>query len=243
MIRTLFLSLFCFSSIASAKVEIEYAGNVIRYDINPRLSAVLHRLVLGTEFYWHTSSIYSYQDDTANKLKADTLELLSTIKGRTGVATAKMEALKSLESQINDWRVAARLPFQLDYDLIRIRDELNPKLEDGRYLLHLPFRVYTINVIGAVTQSKQIAHKNMTSVEGYLSDTTIQYLEYADTEFVYVIHPNGEVKKISLGLHNNEHVEVAPGGTIYIPLRELPFSEQNERLNKMVATVAGSRIQ
>lgn len=243
MLKRVIFCLFIIPFIALANVEIEYEGNLIRYDSNPRLSAVLHRLVKSTEFYWHSASLYSLDDNSAIKLKTEVLDLLSEIKTETGAATDKMLALQAIENQIYSWKVATRLNLELDYDLIRIRKELNPRLESGRYVLNLPFRVFTIKVFGAVEKPVEIAHQRMTHVKEYLSKQEIQYLQYADREFVYIVHPNGQVKKVSIGLHNPEHVEIPPGGSIYIPVRELPFSDKNERLNDMVAMLAGSRLQ
>ncbi|BDX04510.1 capsule biosynthesis GfcC family protein [Planctobacterium marinum] len=242
MFKKSFFLLALFTSVLKADVEIEYAGNVIRYDINPRLSAVLNRLVLGTDFYWHNSSLYALDDKTANNHKSDVIALLQQIKSKTGVATSKMQTLVSLQEEVEKWQVATRLPLNLDYDLIRIREELNPRLSDGRYRLHLPFRVYTVNVVGAISQTKKLAHQSMSHVRDYLQADSIEYLPYADKTFVFVIHPNGQTKKVSLGFENIEHVEVPPGGTIYIPIKELPFSSENEQLNISIAQLLGSKI-
>lgn len=242
MFKKTFFLLLCFTSVLKADVEIEYAGNVIRYDTNPRLSAVLNRLVLRTEFYWHNSSLYSLDDKKAMDLKTEVIALLQEMKSKTGVATSKMRSLTSLEQQVEQWHVATRLPLNLDYDLIRIREELNVRLTDGRYRLHLPFRVYTVNIAGAVSKSKTLAHKKQSHVSDYLKAELIEYLPYADRTFVYVIHPNGLIRKVSLGFQNLEHVEVPPGGTIYIPLEELPFSSDNEKLNSSIAQLLGSKI-
>lgn len=225
----------------SSKVQIQYAGNQINYDINPRLSAVLNRLVVTQDFYWHTASLYRLNDSSSSADVLAVNKLLDRTISQTGVKTQKMTALLALKQQLNSWNIAKRLPLVIDYDLIRIRDELNPKLENGDYYLHLPFRVYEVNVVGAVNEPVKLAHLATEDVSAYLDDD-IGYLPYADKSRVYIIHPDGSVTKVDVGLHNNMHNEVPPGGTLFIPIKELPFSSLNTEINERLAQLAGSRL-
>lgn len=233
---------FFWAQCVAADVSIQYAGNVISYENNPRLSAVLSRLVLSKEFYWHSASLYRLNSQSMDSELKRLNDLLAKVKAETGVKTEKMVALLAIEHQIAQWRLAERLPLIVDYDLIRIREELNPRLESGDYYLHLPFREYEVSIVGAVAEVGRVAHIAAQSVDKYLEKKNISFLSYADTNVVYIIHPTGRVKRIPLGLHNSSHNEVPPGGTIYIPLKELPFSKVNSELNELVAKLAGSRL-
>lgn len=229
-----------FSNFAS--VEIQYAGNSLKFNANPRLSSVLGRVMVSTDFYWHGSSLYRLNSSESKAARQMLLKELDSVLSKTGSKTSKYAALLKIKEQVSNWQVADKLSVELDYDLIRIREELDPRLDDGEYLLHLPFRAYDINVVGAVETTGKFPHIAATSVKAYFDNKNIKRLDYADYEFAYVIHPDGSYKKVSLSAYNQEHVEVAPGGTIYVPIKELPFDSTNEELNERVAKLAGNLL-
>lgn len=223
-------------------IEIEYLGNTIRYDGNPKLSDVLSRLILSRDFYWHNASLFDINDTQALLLKREILGELDQLLSKTGSKTQKYHTLSTLRQQISQWRVATKLPVELDYDLIRVKDDLDRRLDDGKYFLHLPFREYHVTLLGAVKDSKKLPHLAASSVDSYFDDASIELLDYVETSMVFVIHPNGNVKKATLSLHTQEHIEVPPAGFIYVPIRELPFDNTNTELNQKIARLAGNLL-
>lgn len=233
----------CFySSLVHSTVTIQYVNNTFEYKDNPRISDVLKRVRVSVDFYWHGASLYDLDDPFANQLQQDVLFDIERILNNTGAATNKHQTLTNISSQVLSWKVAKKLPIAVDLDLLRVRDELDARLDDGRYLLHLPFRVHQVTVVGAVDNPTSIEHKPMQRVQAYFDNGDIEKLEYADNEFVFVIHPNGKYRKVSLGIHSREHVEVPPGGIIYVPIRELPFDSTNANLNLKIAQLAGNLL-
>lgn len=235
-----FFILFVCTSKSYASVEIQYAGNTLKFDGNPRLSNILERVLVSTDFYWHGAGLFDLQSAEADRLKKDVLDDIDRVLSNSGIKTEKYRAFTHLKNQILQWKVAKRMPVILDYDLVRIREDMNPRFDNGRYLLHLPFRVYSVDVIGAVEEVKSLGHLATTSVSGYFENAKLDAMDYADSEFIFIIHPNGTVIKVSLGLHNQKHVEVPPGGTIYVPISELPFDSTNTTLNEKIARLAGN---
>lgn len=244
MKKLLFICALTFSVVFNTKaaVEIQYAGNKLSFESNPRLASVLERLVVSTDFYWHSASLFDLDSPKVATLKREIIKDLDVILNKTGVKTEKYKAIKALKKQVLSWQVAVKLPLVIDYDMIRIKEELNYRFDDGRYLLHLPFREYEIKVIGAIEEAKKINHRAAAPVQSYFDNSDFSLREYADSEFVFVIHPNGSYKKVSLGLHSQQYVEIPPGGTIYIPIRELPFDATNAQLNEKIARLAGNLL-
>lgn len=222
------------------KVTIQYIGNVLEYPENPRIENVLSSLLSRTEFYWPNSAIFNLDATDENTLKNEILQEISTLIQNSGVDSGKRKALVQLESQITSWNIASRVPIPIDYDLARVRDEHNPKLDDGSYALYLPFRPNTITVFGLVSRLQELPHLSASHVNAY--DEKIAYLDYADAEYLYVIHPNGESIKVSKSFYETRHIEVPPGGSIYVPLKELPFLSTNTDLNNKIVKLAGSRL-
>jgi len=234
--------LLCCSSYAFSEVKIEVGSRTVKFDENPKLSQVLSRFVISTDYYWHNAAIYDLQSSTARQLKREVIKELDALIAITGRKTQKHAALMTVKRQVSSWNVADKLPLVVDYDLIRVKEELNPRLDSGHYYLYLPFRTYDVNIVGAVKQPTTLTHIGTASIKTYLDDKRLELLEYADSEYVFLIHPNGSYKKVSLGLNNRQHVEVPPGGMIYIPLNELPFNSTNTELNEKIARLAGNRL-
>ena len=235
------LLLVLLSTSSKADVTIEFRGSEINYDDGPRLSDVVARLMLNNPVYWHNAGLYDLLSSDAKSKKQSLIAEIETLKSNTGIKTSKWAALEKLHNDLKSWQVADRLPLSVDYDLLRLREELNPLLDDGKYLLSLPLRKYTVEVFGAVEKNSVLVHRPTEHVATYLDDQSVTLLDYADSEYVYVIHRNGTVKKVSLGLHSREHVEVPPDGFIYIPIRELPFDSTNKFINTNIAQLAGNR--
>lgn len=231
-----------FSSLAQSNVNIQYVNNTFQYENNPRISEVLKRVRVSVDFYWHGASLYDLDDAFAKQLQQDALKELDTILNETDVATAKYRTVLNVKNQVSNWQVAKKLPAVIDLDLLRVKDELDAQLDDGNYFLYLPFRVHQVTVVGAVDESASIAHKPMQPVQAYFDNGTIKKSDYADNEFVFIIHPNGEYKKVALGVHNRMHIEVPPGGIIYVPLREVQFDSTNANLNTKIAELAGNML-
>lgn len=234
------LSFFAVVNLSNAEVSVKYLGNDLKYPGNPRLTDLLRSLAQGRDYYWLNAALFNLDSPEQNKKKRDVLSQLHLLKSNTGTKTSKWTALSLLENQIEHWEVALKLPIALDYDLIRIREEHDLRLDDGHYALKLPFRSNQVRIFGAVKEEIITSHIGSAHVKNYLNDLTL--LEYADSEFLYIIQPNGGYRKVSLGVHDTNHVEVSPGGMIYIPIRELPFLGTNESLNHNIAMLAGSRL-
>ncbi|MCC2606403.1 capsule biosynthesis GfcC D2 domain-containing protein [Planctobacterium marinum] len=224
----------------NAEVRIDYLSNQLVYDSNPRIETVLKGVVKNRDIFWPAAVLYNRSAVQELGLKQQCLQMINDLKSETGVKTAKYQALNSLLSQIDGWNLAHRVPLLIDYDFARVREELNPRVDDGDYLLHLPARSNQVQVFGAVPAVLTLNHIGAAPVQSYLEK--FERLDYADNEFVYVIKLDGTYERVSTGVHSMQRVEVPPGGSIYIPLRELPFSSENTILNEMVAELAGSRL-
>lgn len=102
--------------------------------------------------------------------------------------------------------------------LMQARRMEDPTVEGGDILI-LPGRPETIKVMGAVVAECELPHRPARDALDYLRDCPIAPL--ADRNDLYVIQPNAHVQRLGIAMWNRADPQpVAPGGVIYVPLRE-----------------------
>ncbi|XOV80077.1 MAG: capsule biosynthesis GfcC family protein [Aestuariibacter sp.] len=243
MQKTLILILLCFWSLAATsqdvKIHVTGVNNAIDiYQFEPRLDRVLKRYAGETDWYWPTASLYKKYNETQEMERTQILSTIKQLEAEANNQHFKL-ALTNLRQQIKSWRLASKVFIPLDYDLVRLQEKFNPKLEFGEYFLNLTFRPSELKYFGVVGEG-EIVHVGTEDVSHYRS--TVEYNEAVDPDYVYIITPSGDVQKVVIAYWDNLHQEVAPGSMLYFPIKEAFFSEISQ-LNQRIAELARNRLQ
>lgn len=143
---------------------------------------------------------------------------------------AKLAQLAQFLRQI---KLGQRIIQPLDIDLVRINDSYNPLIE-GRFQLVLPPRPTTITLLGAVAQPGSLAWKSQASSKDYLKQAGL--LDNAETSFVWIIQPDGQVIKQPIAYWNHQAQDIAPGATLYVEFSSLfdDYTNLNENMIELL---------
>jgi len=130
-------------------------------------------------------------------------------------------------------RVAVLDPVALEVAFAR-----NYSLSDGDQLIY-PLRPTTVTVQGAVEQPCALPYRALQPVQEYLKGCLP--VTDADADYLWLIQPDGQVRRVGNAAWNNEDgVFAAAGSTILVPVRnddpDLPTPDLNEQLAQFLAT-------
>lgn len=130
-------------------------------------------------------------------------------------------------------RVAVLDPVALEVAFAR-----NYSLSDGDRLTY-PVRPTTVTVVGAVEQPCALPYRALQPVQEYL-ESCLPVTD-ADADYLWLIQPDGQVRRVGNAAWNNEGgVFAAAGSTILVPVRnddpDLPTPDLNEQLAQFLAT-------
>jgi protein involved in polysaccharide export with SLBB domain len=137
-----------------------------------------------------------------------------------GDALFASESLPFILAELKKSTITGRLKAEFDIDVIKTSPLLDTTLDDGDEII-IPTLTQQVYIYGEVNNPGAIRYKSGHSVNEYLINSGGQ-LESADRENIFVIHPNGEINRISnarLSFLNNRSNDILiyPGSVIYIP--------------------------
>lgn len=116
-----------------------------------------------------------------------------------------------------------------DVRLMQVQPLANPVLAP-KDKLHLPIRPTTITVMGAVDAACELPHQSERDARDYLRDCPIT--KAADPSDLFVIQPDMVVQQIGIALWNRADPQaVAPGGVIYVPMRQGEINKVDPSFN------------
>lgn len=118
----------------------------------------------------------------------------------------------SLLRQLKQYHYAYRLVTNLDRDVLRLDNSLNPLLP-GQYELALNGRPGTVNLFGVPEQQSMRYHAGW-FISDYLKQAI--YPRTARDSFAWLIQPDGTTEKTGIAYWNNQHISPLPGGAIFI---------------------------
>jgi hypothetical protein len=238
-VRTL-LALLVFPLAAHA-VDIQITGAVTAPGLkqlsgHARLSDAALASPLSADAYplgasWQRPSLQVEQ----SRLKAgvmfdlDSARLQALRDGRTALA----DTLASLHAWVQPMPVTGRQVALLDPRSVEVNAAENRPLSEGDRLFY-PRRPTTIQVVGAVNQSCVLPLVPLQNAQDYLDACKPSNL--ADSDWIFVIQPDGRVAKQGAGLWNRgPSMPLAPGAVIYVPLRETGLHGVPPELNQELA--------
>ncbi|MBV7546154.1 capsule biosynthesis GfcC family protein [Pseudomonas sp. PDM26] len=143
-----------------------------------------------------------------------------------------------LSEQVSRLPVTGRRVAVLDPVALEVAFARNYALSDGDRLTY-PVRPTTVTVVGAVEQPCAVPYRALQPVQEYLKGCLP--VTDADADYLWLIQPDGQVRRVGNAAWNNEDgVFAAAGSTILVPVRnddpDLPTPDLNEQLAQFLAT-------
>lgn len=132
--------------------------------------------------------------------------------------------------QLSSLSFAYRENITLDYDQVRLDKSLNPMLQ-GHYRLELTHRPSQVHVFGLINSIAHIDFDARKNIQTLLNQTSP--IHQHSHSFVWLIYPDGVIKKTGYGLWNNQHASLIPGTMIL-----LGFESQSDKLQRLEFDIA-----
>ena len=159
-----------------------------------------------------------------------------------GDALFASESLPFILDELKKTEISGRVMAEFDLDVIEANKDLDTTLDNNDQII-IPIKSEQVYIFGEVNQPGAIRYKSSQNVADYISGAG-GALESSDINNTFVIHPNGEVNRVSSGsrlsLLNNRNNEILiyPGSVIYIP-REVK-SRDASMIASIWAPIVGS---
>ncbi|GGP96387.1 capsule biosynthesis GfcC family protein [Shewanella ulleungensis] len=211
----------------------------LTYEQAPRLVQVVKDSIqnIGTleanvtpqPIYWLAAGLYDYNTEMLFQQKQQ--QILSLLKTQYNDINKpnNIQALKTLSTWIANNKFLRREFILLDYDAIRLKEELNPLLQ-GKYLLTLPSKPQDVLVLGAVTQNGPQPFVVRQNASQYIENA--MPLKASENSFAWLIQPDGKIEKYPIAYWNQQHIDIAPGAIIYVDFDGVRDNEQ--KLNQQI---------
>ena len=152
-----------------------------------------------------------------------------------GDALFASESLPFILEELKKSTISGRVMAEFDLDVIRAMPQLDTNLDDGDSII-IPSKTQQIYIYGEVNNPGTTRYMPGQSIQKYL-EFSGGVLDSADNKNIYVVHPNGELNRVTgtsrLSFLNNrgEDILIYPGSVIYIPRKV------NSRDPAMVASI------
>ncbi len=203
---------------ATALGEVDHPGGMV-FEGKPRLADLVKAAQVKRDAYvlgaaWLRPSLQAPQ----KRLKAGLAYQLGLV-AHHAMAVGK-EPLAILARRNRDWISAMpvtgrKMVPTLEPHSLQVSAPDNLPIRD-RDQLYYPSRPNTVTVVGAVEQMCDLPHAQIQDARLYLAQC--ERSQYADTDYVYVIEPDGKVAEHGVALWNRSPpMPVAPGTVLYVP--------------------------
>ncbi|MGR5066521.1 capsule biosynthesis GfcC family protein [Photobacterium sp. DNB22_13_2] len=169
--------------------------------------------------------------------KSTVLKLIDQLVDKEPTSFALKASLKANERWISDNIIYTRQFIALDFDAIRLNKKLNPLL-NGDYHLYLANRPNDVLIIGATQKPTTLHWQPRLSAKQYLDKTAL--IDNHQKDYVVVIQPDGKVEQHPIAYWNSDHMDVAPGATIFIGYGNLPSGYQS--LNQEMINLLRNKV-
>jgi protein involved in polysaccharide export with SLBB domain len=152
-----------------------------------------------------------------------------------GDALFASESLPFILEELKKSKISGRVMAEFDLDVIRATPQLDTNLDDGDSII-IPSKTQQIYIYGEVNNPGTTRYTPGQSIQKYL-EFSGGVLDSADNKNIYVVHPNGELNRISGSSRlsfldsRSEDILIYPGSVIYIPRKV------NSRDPAMVASI------
>ncbi|MEG8244074.1 capsule biosynthesis GfcC family protein [Pseudomonas paracarnis] len=213
------------------------------FEVKPgtRLLDVLRDAQPNAESYWLGAAwLHQSLVEKQARLKAGVLFDLKLLQRGALLddKSARGDLSARLYRQVEQLPVTGRQVAVLDPIAVEAGFARNALLDDGDRLVY-PARPSTVEVLGAVAQPCNVPYRALQEVRDYVRDCTI--LGDAERDELWLIQPDGQVRRVGVAAWNLEDgVVAAPGSRILVPIRsddlETPTPDLNQQLAEFFAT-------
>jgi polysaccharide biosynthesis/export protein len=138
-----------------------------------------------------------------------------------GDALFASESLPFILDELKATEISGRVMAEFDLDVIEANIDLDTTLDNNDQIV-IPIKSEQVFIFGEVNQPGAIRYKSSRNIADYITDAG-GTLESSDINNTFIVHPNGEVNRVSYGsrlsfLNNrNNEILIYPGSVIYIP--------------------------
>jgi protein involved in polysaccharide export with SLBB domain len=138
-----------------------------------------------------------------------------------GNALFASESLPFILEELQKSEITGRIMAEFDLDVLKANPNLDTTLDSGDEII-IPIKAEQVYIFGEVNQIGAVRYEPSKDIDYYIS-VVGGILETSDSNNIFVVHPNGELKKLNninrLSLLNNRSNDVLiyPGSVIYIP--------------------------
>ena len=136
-----------------------------------------------------------------------------------GDALFASESLPFILDELKKTEVTGRVIAEFDIDVLNADITKNTLLEDGDQII-IPRMTQQVYIFGQVNNDGAVRYKPNESISDYI-ERAGGVSDIADLKNIYVVHPNGEVKRLNKRLsilaNTGDNQYVYPGSVIYVP--------------------------
>lgn len=238
LLCTLYLGVAEASSSDQANVTISLDNKRYSFNSGVRLANVLQSVKGNKVFFPLTSQLYKLSN-AKNDKRQQFYDLMRS-------SEFSNQNFEFLLKQIYGWELGQRQRVVLDLDLARLREESNPVVDNGNYLLQLNKRPDSVYLFGAVNRDLTLPHLSMAPVNDYLDNESISKTDLTASDHVFIVQPNGVVAKVGVSYWNqstkDNDTQVMPGSAIFVPFKSSSFSSKYDQINHMLIELVQDRI-
>lgn len=151
---------------------------------------------------------------------------------------ARAALANQLYEEVGRLPVTGRQVAVLDPVAVEVGFALNERIADGDRLVY-PLRPDSVEVLGAVAKPCRLPYRAMQEARNYL--LSCQASPDAETDYLWIIQPDGHTQRIGVALWNREDGHwPAAGSKILVPIKnddlDPPTPELNQQLAEFLAT-------
>lgn len=230
--------IFAVTAFANNAVSVTVNGQISNYAYSPRLTEVLAPVALTQQWYWPASRLYRTDSTEPEILRKQVLEEIDKLSSEA--KEPLQQTYQMLAADIRNWRLAKRIPINLDFDLARINPVSNPRFEPGQYNLTLSTRPTQVYIFGAINRTVEMPHLGSALVDQYLIQLHIS--SFADKQRVWVMQPDATFNETLIQSWANKPASVMPGAVIFIPFAANVFNKEIDKLNTLLLALAVNRV-
>ena len=131
------------------------------------------------------------------------------------------ESLPFILEELKRSEVTGRVMAEFDLDVIEATPSLDTTLDNGDEII-IPIKTEQIFIFGEVNQAGAVRYQPSKNISYYISSIG-GLIESSDKSNIFVVHPNGEVKKVNIANRlslldsKSNDILIYPGSIIYIP--------------------------
>ncbi|VVQ02086.1 hypothetical protein PS914_04170 [Pseudomonas fluorescens] len=216
------------------------AGSVT-FVTGARLLDVVNQTRPNVESYWLAAAwLHQPLSEQQNRLKAGVLFDLKMLQ--RGALLKQQDKLATLAARlyedVNRLPVTGRKVAVLDPIALEVGFARNYLINDGDQLIY-PARPTSITVLGAVAKPCTLPYRSPLQAREYLDNCLP--LPEAEADYLWLISPDGQVKRVGIaGWNREDGVYAVAGSRILVPVRnddpDLPTPDLNEQLALFLAT-------